>query len=208
MESEALRSKLADFAGRLRAMTAEVESFLAALGYEAVQVAAAKTPPCPAEEIVREWNKRCGTVGMQKRNAVGALRQKIIARWKQHPHLDRWRAAMDACARNDWWRGTRGEWVGSLESFLSVAHFDKFVDEGLGVAAPAPAGLFENHDDEGAKLESVEEFLERFLKDRSVELPAGYGGADPRPCAAVAPDEYGKRLADLHRWLEEDWRFR
>lgn len=211
MDREALARDFRELVTQHKALGARLETLARLLDQEAA-VEGSSGLACPYEEIIQEWNSRCGAVGMKRRNTPGELRARILGCWRKRPNLDLWRAAFDACARDSWWNGQRGGWRGTLESFVVPKHFDRFMDEAVGAAAspdPGAGPLFHEQPPEsgGPEPERVQGFIDRFLSDPRAELPAGFDGMDPRPCRSIDPKEYGLRMAALRLYLENDWRF-
>lgn len=211
MDREALAQQFRELVQQHKALGAKMEALGLMLTQEA-EVEGSSGGVCPYDEIVKEWNARCASVGCKRRNTPGELRARLLYRWRKNPNLDLWRAAFDAVARDDWWNGQRGGWRGTLESFLVPKHADRWFDEAAGAAAqsdPAAGPLFAGNPYEGggAEPERVEAFLERFLSNPKEQMPQGFDGMDPRPCVAANPIEYRSRLAALREWLENDWRF-
>ena len=166
-------------------------------------VTGASGTECPYESIVAEWNLRCAKVGMKKRNTPGETKHAMLVAWRKYPNLDTWRAALDACARNKWWRG-EGDWLGNLESFLRPKNYSKFFDEALAAAAPSPGDDPLTLLDEGNR---VEDEIDRMLANKSMPLPSGFNGRDPRDVRGKDDAEFQRRLAALQTWMENDWRY-
>lgn len=215
MDTPALLQAVADLLNAAKALAAQAERVAHLLNSQLETAPDAPTSTagrCPYDDIVKEWNSRCAAVGMKARIRVGELRARILTRWKQHPHLDIWRSAMDACARDDWWRGKSGTWKGNLESFLIPKHFDRFLDEAL-ARNPAPdeassGPLFDHLPplQGGAPIESAQAVLDRILQDPAEPLPQGFPGMDPRGAPAGSP-EHARRCLELLEYLRSDWRF-
>lgn len=187
------------------AVTKRIEGLCSALERESIERGSSGTL-APYDEIVREWNERCATRGMKRRNTAGELKVAILRVWRKYPDLDLWRAAFDACARNDWWRGERG-WQGSLESFVRPVHYGKFFDEGVGAATPTSrgdGGLAFGQDAPVGDL--VEEEVSALLADRARPLPVT-GVPDPREVRGVDDAEFVRRLDVLKDALRLDFRF-
>lgn len=164
---------------------------------------------CPYDEIVAEWNARCGKVGMKRRNTAGELKVAILRIWRKYPNLDTWRAAFDACARNEWWRGDGG-WKGNLESFVRPAHYGKFFDEALAAvpaAAPAASRGLALDGDGSSAVDKVDEEIRLLLDDKARPLPSGILVADPREVRGKDDAEFVRRLDLLKDALAGDWRF-
>lgn len=207
-----------DFAGmsvdelvdRFRAGQQKIEALMheqtRLVGHLTAQVASdtAKVSACPYSEIVAEWNERCAKVGMKRRQRAGVLQPKILRIWRQYPDLALWRAAFDACAQNEHWRGANG-WRGTLESFLRPAHYDKFFDAALledpDIDFPAQG------DEQGDLFDTVEHVIDRILSNASEPLPKGYKGEDPRDVRGKDDEEFLARMQALRAYLESDWRF-
>lgn len=187
------------------AIDARIEALVKGLGEE-VAAEGASLSVVPYQAIVDEWNRRCASVGMMRRTTIGTLKAAALRVWRRYANLDLWKAAFDACARNDWWRGERGGWRGSLESFLRPAHYGNFFDQGLGAAEPAPSGTVAV----GASaptVDAVEEEISALLDDRARPLPSGFKGPDPREVRGKDDAEFVRRLDLLKEWLAGDWRF-
>lgn len=183
---------------------------LVALGQRALELAGkikraaggnARTTKCPYDAILAEWNERCAKRGMVRRNKIGVLQPKVLRVWKRYPNLDLWKAAFDACARNDFWRGERG-WRGNLESFVRPQHYDKFFDVALVDSdEAAPPGK------EDAPFQTVEQRIDELLANPALPLPGDYEGKDPREVRGKDDAEFARRLRALREHLESDWRF-
>lgn len=161
----------------------------------------------PYDAIVTEWNERCAARGMKRRNTAGELKPALLRIWRRWPSMDTWKAAFDACARNEWWTGSGG-WRGNLESFVRPAHYGKFFDEAVAaapVSAPsADRGLaFPEHGEEG---DLVEEEISALLDDKKRPLPIT-GLLDPREVRGRDDAEFQRRLEVLTEAMRSDFRF-
>ena len=186
-----------------QAITVRLLALCASLEAEAIEKGASGVS-VPYDEIVKEWNARCASVGMKKRNTAGETKPAILRVWRKYPSMETWRAALDACARNEWWRGERG-WQGTLESFLRPINYGKFFDEGLGAAEPAPS---QRANIGGPPVvDKVEEEIAALLDDKSRPLPFGIVVPDPRDVRGKDDQEFVRRRDRLKEALSEDWRF-
>lgn len=179
---------------------------LAQVAAEQDPSAAAGGTLCPYDEIVKEWNARCAAVGMAPRNTPGTLKAKMLLLWRRYPSMDLWRAAFDACANNDWWKGGGG-WRGNLESFLRASHSDKFFDEAIGAAAPVTRVTLPSDASGRIAQGSVEEEIDELLRDPARPLPSGCPCADPREVRGKDEAEFVRRHDALAAWMATDWRF-
>lgn len=189
-----------------QAVTERIARLTAALEKESVKEGSSGAV-VPYEEIVREWNSRCAARGMKRRNTAGELRVPMLRVWRKYPSLDTWKAAFDACARNDWWRGERG-WQGNLESFLRPAHYGTFFDEALAAApATAPASNRGLALEEPIGEDKVEAEISLLMSDRARPLPSGITVKDPREVRGKDDEEFVRRYEALKDALSQDWRF-
>lgn len=187
------------------AITARLREVLGVIEAE-VQQTGASASVVPYDEIVKEWNERCASVGMRRRNVAGELKQKMRACWLKHPSIEIWRGALSACAADDWWNGNRGQWRGALENFLVPKHFDRFVDEALASTAPAPGPLALDSE-RGLPADAVEREFMALLNDKTRPLPTGFTGPDPREVRGRDDEEFARRRDLLKDWMAGDWRF-
>lgn len=194
---EELAREIREVAQVVSAQAARLAQLIDALDREALE-STGSTGNCPYDEILAEWNARCATVGMMPRRQAGVLKPKILRWWRKHPSLDLWRAAFDACSRNEHWAGKNG-WRGSLESFLRTSHADRFFDQGLALGVTEP--------DEQPLGTTVDEEISRLLADPDRSLPVGFEGKDPREVRGKNDAEFMRRLQALQDYLENDWRF-
>ncbi len=183
------------------AITARIETICRALEAESIEKGQSGTT-VPYDEIVKEWNQRCATRGMKKRNTAGELKPAMLRVWRKYPDLQVWRAAFDACARNSWWRG-EGGWQGTLESMLRPINYGKFFDEAVGAAPVNPSETLAL----GKDGDRVEEFLSEFLRDKAAEIPTGFKGKDPREVRGKDDAEFARRYDALRDFCRSDWRF-
>ena len=93
---------------------------------------------CPLAKIAKTWNEVAKAAGVpwvrHPKVPSGDPERFVRARWSELPDLKRWRAGMEAAARDDWWGGRKlGEdgkpWRAAIGSFARDSHFQRWTSE-------------------------------------------------------------------------------